>query len=405
MSTRRSNWTGVAFGLALACFAAYQQFKLPPALPVLLQTYHYDRTLAGAFMSIYAVAGLLLSLVFGRLLERKGTVGPTLGALALSLAGTALILVLPENGWIFLLGRALEGVGFAFLAICGLLLANANASVRDLPLVVGMTASWIPVGQLAAILLAPIAFAWQGWQLLWIAALIGATALAAWTFGLRHGTALRLPAGSGNAPSRASGETATGARRLCLVLAAGIFMLWASQYFAYMTWLPQYLVEVHNLTAATAVAGYLVPVVVLIPTTISVGLVLRAGVPVAPLLACGLAAQAAIWWLMPLTGAGAGGLISLAAYGISAGVCPTCLFAMPSIIVGQGRAAAPAFGIIMTGRNIGVLIGPVLLAQAFEITGAWDIAAPIFGTLTSLALGLGLWLTVLLAGARYGTNR
>ncbi len=170
MSTRRSNWTGVAFGLALACFAAYQQFKLPPALPVLLQTYHYDRTLAGAFMSIYAVAGLLLSLVFGRLLERKGTVGPTLGALALSLAGTALILVLPENGWIFLLGRALEGVGFAFLAICGLLLANANASVRDLPLVVGMTASWIPVGQLAAILLAPIAFAWQGWQLLWIAA-------------------------------------------------------------------------------------------------------------------------------------------------------------------------------------------------------------------------------------------
>ncbi len=182
-------------------------------------------------------------------------------------------------------------------------------------------------------------------------------------------------------------------------------MLWASQYFAYMTWLPQYLVEVHNLTAATAVAGYLVPVVVLIPTTISVGLVLRAGVPVAPLLACGLAAQAAIWWLMPLTGAGAGGLISLAAYWISAGVCPTFLFAMPSIIVGQGRAAAPAFGIIMTGRNIGVLIGPVLLAQAFEITGAWDIAAPIFGTLTSLALGLGLWLTVLLAGARYGTNR
>jgi hypothetical protein len=133
-------------------------------------------------------------------------------------------------------------------------------------------------------------------------------------------------------------------------------------------------------------------------------MVLRAGVPVGPLLVCGLATQAAIWWLVPVTGAGVGGVVSLIFYGIAAGICPTCLFAMPSIIVGHGRVAAPAFGIIMTGRNIGVLIGPVLLAQAFEATGAWDLAAPIFGTVTSLAFGLGIWLTVSLAGARY-SNR
>ena len=80
----RSNWTGVAFGLTLASFAAYQQFKLPPALPVLLDAYHYDRTLAGAFMSVYAVAGLLLSMAFGRLLAHRGSLAPTLGALGLS---------------------------------------------------------------------------------------------------------------------------------------------------------------------------------------------------------------------------------------------------------------------------------------------------------------------------------
>ena len=194
MSTSRSNWTGIAFGLALACFAAYQQFKLPPALPVLLETYRYDRTLAGAFMSVYAVAGLAFSLLFGRLLERKGVVGPTLVALALSMAGTGLVLALPESGWMVLLGRALEGIGFAFLAICGMLLANANASARHLPLVVGMTAAWIPVGQLAAMLLAPIAFAWQGWQPLWIVALSGALALVAWTLALRGSEAVDPPA-------------------------------------------------------------------------------------------------------------------------------------------------------------------------------------------------------------------
>ncbi len=411
MSSSRSNWTGVAFGLTLACFAAYQQFKLPPALPVLLETYDYDRTLAGAFMSVYAVAGLLLSMLFGRLLARRGAVGPILGALGLSVAGSGLILALPESGWLVLLGRALEGIGFAFLAICGHLLANANAPVRHLPLVVGMTAAWIPVGQLAAMLLAPFGFAWLGWQSLWIVAVLGALALAAWTLALRGSGAVELPAAE-EAPAQAPAQAPvpaltgalTGARRLQLVIAAGVFMLWSSQYFAYMTWLPQYLVEVHGLSVSMAVAGNMVPVAVLIVTTVLVGMVLRAGVPVGPLLACGLATQAAIWWLIPVTGGGLGGAVSLVAYGIAAGICPTCLFAMPSVIVGQGRVAAPAFGIIMTGRNFGVLIGPVLLAQAFKFTGAWDVATPIFGTVTSVALGLGIWLAISLAGARY-TNR
>ena len=72
MALHRSNWTGIAFGLCLAYLAAFQQFKLPPVLPVLLDTYHYDRTLAGGFMSVYAVAGLLLSWLLGRSLTKIG---------------------------------------------------------------------------------------------------------------------------------------------------------------------------------------------------------------------------------------------------------------------------------------------------------------------------------------------
>jgi MFS family permease len=419
MTPQRSNWIGIAFGLTLASFAAYQQFKLPPALPVLLETYHYDRTLAGAFMSVYAVAGLLLSMVFGRLLARRGPLVPTLGALGLSILGSLLVLWRPESGWLVLLGRGLEGTGFAFMAICGHLLASANASVRNQPLVVGLMAAWIPIGQLAAMLLAPVAFAAMGaamgWRLLWVVAIVASCGLAAWTFGLRHSPALALPgtpSGAGRGAGRSSGGAEpepdlkiAGATRLKLIVVAGIFMLWSGQYFAYMTWLPQYLVEVYGLSVSMAVLGNMVPVAVLIATTVVVGMVLRAGVPVGTLLACGLATQAAIWWLVPVTGGGLGGALSLIGYGLAAGVCPTCLFAMPGVIVGRGRAAAPALGIIMTGRNLGVLIGPMLLGQAFKATGAWDLAAPIFGTVTTLALGLGIVLAVSLRGARYGTSR
>ena len=65
MSPDRTNWAAVAFGLSLAWFAAFQMFKLPPVLPLLLETYGYDLVLAGGFMSIYAAVGLLVSGVLG----------------------------------------------------------------------------------------------------------------------------------------------------------------------------------------------------------------------------------------------------------------------------------------------------------------------------------------------------
>jgi hypothetical protein len=70
---------------------------------------------------------------------------------------------------------------------------------------------------------------------------------------------------------------------------------------------------------------------------------------------------------------------------------------MPSRAAGQGRAAASAFGIIMTGRNIGVLIGPILLAETLRASGSWAPAAPIFGTVTALALLTGTYLAFQLA--------
>ncbi|MDX1402613.1 MAG: hypothetical protein R3245_11880, partial [Kiloniellales bacterium] len=66
MFHEKSNVAAIVFGLSLAAFAAFQQFKLPVVLPVLLEHYNYDRTLAGAFMSVYALVGLLVSVFLGR---------------------------------------------------------------------------------------------------------------------------------------------------------------------------------------------------------------------------------------------------------------------------------------------------------------------------------------------------
>ena len=383
---------GVALGLGLACFGAYQQFKLPVVLPVLLEQYGYDRTLAGAFMSIYALAGLVLSVWFSRIIARRGPLFLAAPAVACIGLGAALTLLAPHLGLVVLLARGVEGIAFAVLAIIGPVLASSSANRRQLPLVLGLSAAWIPVGQLSATVLAPISLTSIGWQGLWYVAVAGSVVFFIWCRRFTHRRA-QAPTPEKTDAKRlpfSRGQT------LALLLTAAIFMIWSGQYFAYMTWLPQYLVEVHGMNVNNALVGYVVPVVFVAIFNVVTGLMLRAGWPVGWVMVSALSTQVAVWWLIPFTGAGLAGVVSLVVYGIGAGIVPACLFALPTAILGPGRGVADAFGFIMTGRNLGVLIGPVLLAQTFKITGAWDVAAPLFGTLTTVCLGIAITLGVVL---------
>ena len=382
----------MALGLGLACFGAYQQFKLPVVLPVLLEQYGYDRALAGAFMSIYALAGLALSVWFSRIIARRGPLFLAAPAVACIGLGAALTLIAPHLGVVVLLARGVEGVAFAVLAIIGPVLASNSANRRQLPLVLGLSAAWIPVGQLSAALLAPMSLTSIGWQGLWYVAVAGSVVFFIWCRRFSHRRA-QTPAPKYSNKKR---RPFSRAQSLALVLTATIFMLWSGQYFAYMTWLPQYLVEVHGMDVTNALVGYVVPVVFVAIFNVVTGLMLRAGWPVGWLMVGALFTQVAVWWLIPFTGTGTAGVVSLVVYGIGAGIVPACLFALPAGILGPGRGVADAFGYIMTGRNLGVLIGPVLLAQTFKITGAWDVAAPLFGTLTTGCLGIAIVLGVVL---------
>ena len=225
MTLGRTNWTGVVFGLCLSFLAAFQLFKLPPVLPVLLEVYGHDRTLAGGFMSIYALAGLALSVLIGRILEVRGPARPVLAALALMIAGNLLVLLWPGQGLLVLGARALEGVAFAVLAIAGPTLANREASRHHLPLVIGLTATWIPAGQLTAGLIAPVSVALEAWQALWIVALAATVLLGLWTVGLMAGGRVELGARGAGDPHPTAARSLAGTVKVDLLLAAHLLWL------------------------------------------------------------------------------------------------------------------------------------------------------------------------------------
>lgn len=396
-----SDWPMVAFGLGLAAFAAFQLFKLPPALPELLRLYNYDLRLAAGFMSVYAVVGLLFSLALGNLIIRHGySFMVTLGLLLMAF-GSLAALFWPQAGWLVLFARAVEGLGFAVCAIAGPVIANSCAGRRHLPLVIGLTAAWIPLGQIAATLMAAGFDALNEagslpslWQPLWVVAFLSALLFA--FFSRRFAPRL---AAAGLQEGAAGGKAVLGQRAHGnLLLAAIVFLLWAGQYFAFMTWLPQYLVESRGLPETLALGGYLLPLVILVAANVMTGALLRAGIAPGTTLLCGLLLQALSWWLMPLkgeSGSAATGIGLLLFYGLGAGITPASLFAMPGAILGLGGgkpALVRGFAVIMTGRNLGIVLGPLLLAQIFSSSGYWESGKPIFG---ALAIGNFLLAAVL----------
>ena len=390
MTKPEANWTGVLFGLSLAILAAYHQFKLPPVLPLFLESFGYSATLAGAFMSIYAIAGLTLSLGFGSALQ-----GPRLTtylhmAFAAFIFGSLGTLAWPYIGWVMLAARGLEGVGFAVLAVAGSALCISHAGKNGLPLAAALIATWIPAGALISGAIAATVSDAGEWQILWWTGILLTVAMSAWVFWLSRGrSALRLNLDSAKTPETEKSlstehEGSVAWRGRAQIISATLFALWSCQFFGFMTWLPQYFVSVHNFELDKAVMGYSLPLVTIGVFNLVAVPILRAGMPVAMLLAIALLGQAAIWFLVPVVD-GPAGLTLLVAYGIFAGLTPTCLYALPATILGVRDAGTRAFGILMTGRNLGVLTGPLLLGAALQSAGGWNRAAISFGLLTIAA--------------------
>jgi MFS family permease len=383
-----TDWSKVAFGVMLGAFSAYQQFKLPPILPDFLARYPQSPIVAAGFMSIYALVGLFASAPIGRHLDAwlgRGLVA----VFGLTVIGITMALCWPQSAVLMLLSRGIEGLAFAIGAIAGPAIAGpaiaaAAASPRDLPLVTGLLAGWIPMGQIVA---AVLALALGDWRWLWLIGLGFCAPLGLWAWLLlKH----RLKAGF---DQRAALRLPDKTQRRDLRLAGIVFLLWSCQYFAFMTWLTQYLTSVLALGRVASVLAYLVPVVVLLGFNILTGWALRHRLPLFPALALGLVSQAAVWLAQPWLSGGLG-LVGLVIYGIGAGIIPTCLYQLPHAIA-RGTAGAAFYGILMTGRNVGVFLGPILLAALigtgkFTLGIGWAGGAQVMAGITAMAVLVAL---------------
>ena len=394
----KTFWPVVLLGVGISAFGAFLQFKLPPVLPAFLNTYPHDANMAAGFMSIFALVGLLASAPISRVLEHHALIRALGVGLAIAALGLLLGLIAPQSGPLMLLARALEGFTFAIFALIGPVIANSATARRDLGLVTGLIAAWIPAGQLLAGLLA---LAGADWRALWLINLGLMLPLAAMAMMQRRWLGPVKLARPGNGV----GLTARGAGRTAridsgLLIGAGIFLLWSLQFFAFMTWLTKYLTGELHLSEDLAILAYLLPVVVVMICNIATGWLLARGLKLLPALVAALLLQALVWLSAPWLD-GVLGIFMLIVFGIGAGVAPACFFHLPHHLA---QAGPKAYGVLMTGRNSGVFLGPLLMAWLFQGSLGWHGAAFVVAGITALAALLALSLAPRLKHHAHGTS-
>jgi hypothetical protein len=77
---------------------------------------------------------------------------------------------------------------------------------------------------------------------------------------------------------------------------------------------------------------------------------------------------------------------------LAAGATATGLFAMPYALAAYAQSPAQAYAALLIGRNLGVLVGPVLVPALISAAGGWALVGPVCGAMTAAVALATLWL-------------
>jgi MFS family permease len=361
-------WVILAVVYLASVVAAFNQFKVPPIIPVLMETFQIDLTQAGMLMSIIAVIGLVLALPTGIILQRLGSKATILIALGLMTIGSV-IGALSASYTLLLSSRVLEGMGIGLIGVT----APATIAMwfpsdrQGTPM--GIWATWVPVGSVAAYNLAPILTPSLGWAAVWW---IGAgSALIMMVF---SGLLITRPpvsegahASVGKAPRLR--EALSNRSIWLLALEFGCFNL---ALISIATYYPTFLNQVRGYPLGQAAFIASITTIVVLFSAPAAGWVSdrigsRRLVFSLPFLAV------AVLLLFPFQVTGWQIIAVMVIQGLVVGAIPTATFAAVSEVMQKPEWAGLGLAVILIGQSLGQLLGPILFGELVKSSG-WAMA-------------------------------
>jgi nitrate/nitrite transporter NarK len=350
----------VAFMASVA--APLAQFKVPPLLPVLMDTFRLNLSQAGMLMSVFAFTGLILALPAGVITHKLGPKAAGLMAVGCLVIGSAWG-ALSGSAGLLLASRVVEGVGMGLIAVA----APASIALwfprekQGTPM--GIWATWVPLGSVIMYNLAPALRASAGWRAVWWAG--GAFALLAF---ILYWLLMRLPPGQASPPAEAPPKLGRALANRNIWLLALQFGCMNLVIIGFSTFFPTFLSEVRSYSIAHAAF------IASLPTILILG-----SAPLAGWLSDRIGSRRlvfsipylfiALMMTLPFKLNGPALYVLMILLGVITGAVPTATFAAAPEIMGQPQLAGLGLAVVAMGQNLGMVIGPILLGSLVESIG------------------------------------
>ncbi len=358
LSADQYAWLVLAAVYLASIAAPFNQFKVPPILPTLMEQFGLSLSQGGLLMSMVALTGLILALPAGLIVQRLGSRLSGLIALACLGVGAVLGAIAPTFP-ILAFSRILEGVGIGMMGV----IAPATLAQWFPPhrqgAAMGIWATWVPVGSVLMYNLAPRFSLAYGWQIVWWggAAFTFLTALFyAWI--VRQPPQTALP--ESTSPSSLSLRQALANRDIWYL--GGTFACFNLVLVSIGTYYPTFLHEVrlYPLPQASFLASIATLVVLFSAPAagwLSDRLNSRRILIAIPFLAI------AVLLLFPFKVYGSGIIVLMGLQGLLVGAIPTATFAAAPEVMGKPQWAGLGLAVVLFGQNIGQLVGPLVFGE------------------------------------------
>jgi predicted MFS family arabinose efflux permease len=361
-------WVILAVVYFASVVAPFNQFKIPPVMPVLMQSFQIDLTQAGLLMSIIAMLGLVLALPTGIILQRLGTKTTLLIALALMALGAGFGAL--SSSFAILLGsRVVEGLGMGLMGVAAPATIAKWFPPERQGTPMGIWATWVPIGSVAIYNLAPAMTAALGLPSIWwmgagFAVLM--MVLCGWLI-IRAPDQSQARGQPGVAPDLRKALANRDIWLLALEFACINFAM-----VALGTYYPTFLSEVRGYSLGQA--GFLSSLA---------SLVVLASAPAAGLLSDRIRSRRlilslpflamAVWLIFPFQVTGWQITAIMIFQGLLLGAIPTATFATAPEIMRKPEWAGLGLAVVLIGQNLGQLLGPVFFSQMVGSFG-WSTA-------------------------------
>jgi MFS family permease len=388
VSKQTFRWSVLLIVLFFSVAAPLNQFKVPPILPVLMDTFRLSAVQGGMLMSIFAVTALVLAIPAGFAFRRLGYKKAGLIAIASLIVGS-LVGLAGTSFWTMLVGRFIEGIGKCFMGVVApaIIALWFGAEMRGKAM--GIWTSWVPLGSLFSYAAVPALAGLWNWQGVWWFGLAYALLVGiVYHFGLppappeHHRLDVGPEAGS-------HGSVKEVFKNRNVLLTSLLICCYNFVMISFMTWMPTFLYRTRGLSLGSASALMVLMTVFLMLAGPIAGYVSdrmgsRKMICLVPMIVL-IALLPAPYFLGTATV-----IPLLALTGFVAGFVPTGIYATGAEAVRDPRLAGLVMALIAVGQNTGILLGPLLFGWILDCSGSWHVAFLILAPVSALG-ALSVW--------------